>query len=73
MPVRIAILMIALVLAGQVDAAGQDKARKDACETVKAQIRYVQSRMRAGYTAKQGYRLEDRLRELRRKRSRLCR
>lgn len=70
---KIATLIVALAVASPVDAADRQKTRQDACETVKAKIRYVESRMRAGYTAKQGYRLEDRLRELRRKRSKLCR
>lgn len=45
----------------------------DACERIKQQIRRVESRMRAGYTAAEGRRLEERLRELKTRRSKLCR
>ena len=44
-----------------------------ACRQVKTQIRRVESQMRAGYSAKQGVRLEARLRKLRDKRYRVCR
>ena len=70
---KTAMLIVALIVVEPVDATSQVKTRRNACEAVKAKIRYVESRMRAGYTAKQGIRLEERLRELRRKRSRLCR
>jgi len=43
------------------------------CAEVKAKIRAIQDRMRAGYTARQGRRYEDRLRQLREKRRRVCR
>ena len=44
-----------------------------ACEKVKQKIRSIQSKMRNGYSAAQGIRLEDRLRELKEKRYQLCR
>jgi predicted outer membrane protein len=44
-----------------------------ACDKVKQAIREIEARMRAGYSRAQGERFEARLRELRRKRSRLCR
>lgn len=43
------------------------------CEDVKAEIREIQARMRSGYSAAQGVRYEERLRELRECRYRLCR
>ena len=43
------------------------------CDEVKAEIRRIESRMRAGYTHAQGLRYEERLRELRECRYRLCR
>ena len=43
------------------------------CEEVKAEIREIEARMRAGYTAAQGIRYEARLRELKDCRYRLCR
>jgi len=48
----------------------QDEA---ACAEVKEKIRTIQSRMRAGYTRAQGEKYEQRLRELRAKRYKLCR
>ena len=44
-----------------------------ACEKVKQQIREIEARMRNGYSAAQGIRLEERLRKLKDKRYRLCR
>jgi hypothetical protein len=72
-PVRLASFMLVSFLLLQVDAEAHDRHRKEACAKVKARIRLVESRMRAGYSARQGYRLEDRLRELRKERARLCR
>ena len=43
------------------------------CDEVKAEIREIESRMRAGYTHAQGLRYEERLRELKDCRYRLCR
>lgn len=43
------------------------------CRKVKADIRHVQSRLRAGYTRAEGEKLEARLRKLREKRRKLCR
>jgi hypothetical protein len=44
-----------------------------ACAEVKEKIRNIESRMRAGYTRAQGERYEEKLRELRAKRYKLCR
>ena len=49
------------------------KAAKKACAEVKQKIRRIESRMRAGYTAAQGIRLEARLKKLKDKRYRVCR
>ena len=43
------------------------------CEEVKAEIREIEARMRAGYSHAQGLRYEQRLRELKDCRYRLCR
>ena len=53
--------------------AGKTRCEKLACEEVKADIREVQARMRAGYTAAEGVRLDAKLRRLRSKRAKLCR
>ena len=44
-----------------------------ACKKVKQQIRSIQAKMRNGYSAAQGIRYDERLRELKEKRYRLCR
>lgn len=50
-----------------------DEDRQSECEETKAKIRKIESKMRQGYTAKQGVRMEDELRRLRERRKRLCR
>jgi len=67
------VLVAALALALAGPAAAASKCDKDSCKKVKADIRVIQAKMRAGYTAAQGNRYEARLRELRDKRSRVCR
>lgn len=53
-------------------AAADDKREAD-CAKVKAQIRKLESRMRRGYTAAQGVKLDARMRELKDRRYRVCR
>ena len=53
--------------------ASTDDDRETECVETKAKIRKIESRMRQGYTAKQGVRMEDELRRLRERRKRLCR
>lgn len=65
-------LSVILVIAAQAAMSAEPADRK-ACEKVKRDIARLESRMRAGYTAKQGRRLEERLRELRVRRYRVCR
>ncbi len=50
-----------------------DRCARWTCEQVKAEIREIEARMRAGYSHAQGLRYEERLRELRDCRYRLCR
>ncbi len=50
-----------------------DHCGRRTCEEVKAEIREIEARMRAGYTHAQGLRYEERLRELKDCRYRLCR
>ena len=64
-------LCACLLLNGSVLAKTQ--AEKDACQKVKDKIEVIQSRMRAGYSASQGIRYDERLRKLRDQRYRLCR
>ena len=63
------LLLMLVVLTASANA----KKDKEACEKVKQQVRAVQARMRSGYSAAQGIRLDERLRELKKKRYRLCR
>ena len=53
--------------------AGHPHKRQAECAEVRQQIRRIQARLRAGYTARAGVRLEARLRELKKKRARVCR
>lgn len=46
---------------------------KRACTEVKEKIRIIEAKMRAGYTRAQGEKYEAKLRELKRKRSKVCR
>ena len=42
------------------------------CEEIKQEIRYIQSKMRAGYTRAQGEKMEAKLRKLRALRKKAC-
>ena len=64
-----ALFIYALNAAG----APADADRQSECAETKAKIRKIESKMRQGYTAKQGVRMEDELRRLRERRKRLCR
>ncbi|MFQ5609465.1 MAG: hypothetical protein ACE5F8_04265 [Woeseiaceae bacterium] len=64
--------IVATLLFGDASVAGSKK-DKEACEKVKAQIEKIVSRMRHGYSAAQGVRYEEKLRELREKRFKICR
>ena len=47
--------------------------RAKECVLIKEKIRYIQSKMRSGYTRAQGERMEAELRRLRERRRRTCR
>jgi hypothetical protein len=47
--------------------------RKTECAKTKEKIRRIESKMRHGYTASQGIKMEDELRRLRERRARTCR
>ncbi len=65
-------LLIGIALAtGQVMAADRNDERQ--CREVKAKIRLVQSKMRAGYTRAKGEKLQSELRRLRVLRKAKCR
>lgn len=50
-----------------------DQRDREECEEIKEEIRKIQSKMRRGYTAEQGVRLNEKLLELRERRSKACR
>jgi hypothetical protein len=50
-----------------------DRDDENECKAVKEKIRKVQARMRRGYSAEQGVKLNAKLLELREKRSKVCR
>ncbi len=71
---RLASIHVTLSLALLAPAAlAGDHCERWTCNEVKAEIREIEARMRAGYTHAQGLRYEERLRELKDCRYRLCR
>lgn len=64
--------MAALSLVAATGAAAADS-KRDECNEVKAEIREIRAKMRAGYTRAQGEKYEEKLRKLRRERRRVCR
>jgi hypothetical protein len=64
------LLIIALM---DITAMASTNVDKAACKKVKQQIRAIEARMRDGYSAAQGIRLDERLRKLKEKRYKLCR
>jgi len=65
--------MLLLVFLCTATADAGSKHDKAECAEVKEKIRNIESRMRSGYTRAQGERYEERLRELRAKRYKICR
>jgi len=65
--------MLLILFLTQSTAEAGNKREEAACAEVKEKIRTIESRMRAGYTRAQGERYEERLRELKAKRYKLCR
>lgn len=55
------------------NAAAKTRCEKFECDEVKADIREIQAKMRSGYTAAEGVRLDAKLRRLREKRAKICR
>ena len=68
---RYLLLCCAVFLVTPADA--HDCNKRDRCEAIKEKIRNVESRMRQGYSAAQGIRLDERLRKLREQRRKACR
>jgi len=66
-------VIVLILICGSPNAMAASKCDKEACQSVKADIREIQAKMRSGYTVAQGNRYEARLRKLRDKRGRICR
>jgi hypothetical protein len=64
--------MLYLVYSATVLPAPMDE-RELKCVETREKIRKIESKMRQGYSAKQGVRMQEELRSLREKRRRLCR
>ena len=64
-------IMLTVLIQSSVVAGDQNDAV--ACDKVKKQIRVIESKMRNGYSAAQGIRYDEKLRELRKKRYKICR
>ncbi len=69
---RNAIIFIAFILLAP-DASAHESCAKAECEETKQKIRQIQSKMRSGYTRKQGEKMEADLRKLRAIRAKKCR
>lgn len=69
---RTTVIMICVFAVASAKGMAAHSSREE-CEEVKQKIRRIEAKMRQGYSAREGVRLEDRLRELREKRSKLCR
>ncbi len=69
----IVFLIAILALSSPAGVMAADRKRAEKCQKIDQQIRKIEARMRRGYTAAQGVRLDERLRELREERYRLCR
>jgi hypothetical protein len=68
--------MLWIVFTGLLMSSGNTVYAGDAvpeCEKIKQKIRYIQSKMRAGYTRAQGEKMEAELRRLRSLRAKACR
>lgn len=69
---KLAVLLL-LAVALLPTAVAEAQRNKEDCEKVKQQIRVIEAKMRNGYSAAQGIRLEERLRLLKDKRYKVCR
>ena len=66
-------LTLLLLILAALPVSANGKTDEEACEKVEQQIRAIQGKMRNGYSAAQGIRLDERMRALKDKRYKLCR
>lgn len=69
----IGLLLALAVLQPTETAAAQNGISKEKCEKTKQKIAKIHSKMRQGYTASQGVRMDEELRRLKKLRSKYCR
>ncbi len=69
---RLAFIICTTLLLAGTSQSHADNAKLE-CKEIKQKIRYIQSKMRAGYTRAQGEKMEAELRKLRSLRSKACR
>ena len=69
----IGLLLALIVLQPTEIAVAQNGQSKDKCERTKQKIAKIHSKMRQGYTASQGVRMDEELRRLKKLRSKYCR
>ena len=67
------LILVALSLFFMPASSAHEFCPKAECEKTKQKIRQIQSKMRQGYTRKQGEKMEENLRKLRAIRSKKCR
>ena len=66
-------LLIVLLLLNSQNVTADDRLREAECRKIADKIRQLEARMRRPYSAAQGVRYDERLRELKEKRYRRCR
>ncbi len=70
--VRISIAVLAAAVGWQLLPAAEARDSRE-CQKVKAEIRKIQAKMRRGYSAAEGVRLNEKLLKLRERRLKVCR
>ncbi|MGH8193514.1 MAG: hypothetical protein ACREQ8_03800 [Woeseiaceae bacterium] len=66
------VIFIVFVICSSIVTVAADKQEQAECAKLDRQIREIQEKMRHGYSASQGEKLKDRLRELRARRAKVC-
>lgn len=67
------VLLILLVLSPGVTAYAHDSCARLECQKTRQKIARIESKMRRGYSVSAGEKMKEDLRQLRRRRSRVCR
>lgn len=70
---RVVVVVVFALLSCSQPVPAADARDRDECDEVKAEIRKVQAKMRRGYSASEGVKLNAKLLELRERRLKVCR